>query len=314
MTDSTAAEMVGARAGTAGVTGGPEDDGLPSHARAAARTESGPTDSGRTEAVDGSPSALWSGDTGTLHEASRRVLLELLKGPYVSGAQNPGLWTALVADQATIRSRLHDLFLDLVLDEYDEFAFTRKVETHDLQVPSALRAERLTFLDTAMLLVLRQFLLTAPGEERVIVGQDEVYEQLSVYRDGDESTFLRNLNGSWGRMVSRLRVLHSAGEDRFQISPMVRFLIDEDRVRELTAVYRRIAGGEDPGGEAAGGEAAGGDAGGDVDERADHGHPSGRRQAAVLGTSGNGDGDDEADHDLGDGDTSETSSDQGERA
>ena len=45
---------------------------------------------------------------------------------------NPGLWAALVADQATIRSRLHDLFLDLVLDEYDEFAFTRKVETHEL--------------------------------------------------------------------------------------------------------------------------------------------------------------------------------------
>lgn len=293
MTDSAAAETVGAREGTAGVTGGPEDDGLPSPARAAARTEAGPIDSGRTDAVDGSPSALWSGDTGTLHEASRRVLLELLKGPYVSGAQNPGLWAALVADQATIRSRLHDLFLDLVLDEYDEFAFTRKVETHDLQVPSALRAERLTFLDTAMLLVLRQFLLAAPGEERVIVGQDEVYEQLSVYRDGDESTFQRNLNGSWGRMVNRLRVLHSAGEERFQISPMVRFLIDEDRVRELTAVYRRIAGGEDAaaGGDA-GGEAAGGDAGGAVDARADHG-------------LGNGDGDE---------DGSETSSDQGERA
>lgn len=194
------------------------------------------------ESVDAHPSALWQGDSGTLHEASRRVLLELLKGPYVSGAQNPGLWAALVADQETIRSRLHDLFLDLVLDEFDEFAFTRKVETHDLQVPSALRAERLTFLDTAMLLVLRQFLLAAPGEERVIIGQEEVYEQLSVYRDGDESTFLRNLNGSWGRMVNKLRVLHSAGEDRFQISPMVRFLVDEDRVRELAAVYRRIAG------------------------------------------------------------------------
>ena len=221
--------------------------------------------------AEGSPSALWQGDTGTLHEASRRVLLELLKGPYVSGAQNPGLWTALVADQETIRSRLHDLFLDLVLDEYDEFAFTRKVETHDLQVPSALRAERLTFLDTAMLLVLRQFLLTAPGEERVIVGQDEVYEQLSVYRDGDESTFQRNLNGSWGRMVNKLRVLHSAGEERFQISPMVRFLIDEDRVRELTAVYRRIAGGGDAGGDEGDGAGRGlGDGGeqGDGEEHA----------------------------------------------
>jgi hypothetical protein len=105
-------------------------------------------------------------------------------------------------------------------------------------------------------------------------------------------------------MVSRLRVLHSAGEDRFQISPMVRFLIDEDRVRELTAVYRRIAGGEDPAGsEYGGGEAAGGDAGGDGDREAGH---------------SDGGGDDQADHGLGDGDsdedTSETTSDQGERA
>lgn len=233
MSETTAAEAV---VGDAAVSPPHADGPVPGSADSGA---------GSAEAVEEDSSALWRGDTGTLQEASRRVLLELLKGPYVSGAQNPGLWAALVADQATIRSRLHDLFLDLVLDEYDEFAFTRKVETHDLQVPSALRAERLTFLDTAMLLVLRQFLLAAPGEERVIIGQDEVYEQLSVYRDGDESTFLRNLNGSWGRMINRLRVLHSAGEDRFQISPMVRFLIDEDRVRELTAVYRRIAGTDD---------------------------------------------------------------------
>lgn len=217
-----------------------------------------------TGSADPQPTVLWADDTGTLREASRRVLLELLKGPYVSGARNPGLWSALVADQATIRSRLHDLFLDLVLDEYDEFAFTRKVETHELQVPSALRSERLSFLDTAMLLVLRRLLLAAPGEDRVIIGQEDVYEQLSVYRDGDESTFLRNLNGSWGRMMNKLRVLHQAGEDRYQISPMVRFLVDEDRVRELTAVYRRIAEENSPGSDGMPDAAAGDDVSGDA--------------------------------------------------
>ncbi|WP_084500183.1 DUF4194 domain-containing protein [Brevibacterium album] len=184
---------------------------------------------------------LWRGDTGTLSEASRRVLLELLKGPYVSGTQSPGLWAALAADETQIRSRLHDLFLDLVLDPVDEFAFTRKVDTHEIQAPSALRSERLTFLDTAMLLVLRQLMLAAPGESRVIVGQDEVYDLLGVYRDGDEATFKRNLNGSWSRMINKLRILHTVDDDRAQISPMIRFLVDEDRVRELTEVYRRIA-------------------------------------------------------------------------
>jgi hypothetical protein len=194
--------------------------------------------------ADHNPSGLWSGDTGTLGERTRRVLLELLKGPYVSGVQSPQLWSALVADEGLVRSRLHDLFLDLVIDRVDEFAFTRKIVTDEIDAPAAVRSERLTFLDTAMLLVLRQLLLAAPGEKRVIVDREEVYERLAIYRTGDESTFQRNLNGAWSRMSNRLRVLHKAGEDRFEISPMVKFLIDEDRVRELIAVYERIAAGE----------------------------------------------------------------------
>lgn len=210
-----------------------------------------------TEESAHNPGALWFDDTGTLGERTRRVLLELLKGPYVSGAQSPQLWSALVADEGIVRSRLHDLFLELVIDKIDEFAFTRKVVTEEIDVPAAVRSERLTFLDTAMLLVLRQLLLAAPGERRVIVDREEVYERLAIYRTGDESTFQRNLNGAWNRMSNRLRVLHKAGEERFEISPMVKFLIDEDQVRELIDVYERVASGETTSGESATGEAKG---------------------------------------------------------
>lgn len=185
---------------------------------------------------------LWPGDTGTLHEQTGRALLEILKGPYLSGRQQPQLWAALRADEKAIRSRLHDLFLELVMDDVDEFAFARKVRSAAHDIPSALRTERLTFLDTVMLLVLRQLLLASGGEGRVIVGQDEVYERLAVYRSGDDdATYLRNLNGAWGRMMNRFRVLHSAGDDRVEISPMVKFMIDDEQVRALTSVYRTIA-------------------------------------------------------------------------
>ncbi|GGC43677.1 hypothetical protein GCM10010974_27550 [Brevibacterium sediminis] len=222
-----------------------DNDTAPAEVGAASAMES--TDS--ADDLSHNPSGLWSGDTGTLGERTRRVLLELLKGPYVSGTQAPQLWAALVADESLVRSRLHDLFLDLVIDRVDEFAFTRKIVTDEIDAPAAVRSERLTFLDTAMLLVLRQLLLAAPGEKRVIVDREEVYERLAIYRTGDESTFQRNLNGAWSRMSNRLRVLHKAGDDRFEISPMVKFLIDEDRVRELIAVYERIAAGETDTGE-----------------------------------------------------------------
>ncbi|RBP62550.1 uncharacterized protein DUF4194 [Brevibacterium sanguinis] len=217
--------------------------GDPSAGASVAGTSAASVVPGSAEETQG-PGGLWTGDTGVLGERTRRVLLELLKGPYVSGAQSPQLWSALVADEDLVRSRLHELFLDLVIDKVDEFAFTRKVLTEEIEVPAAVRSERLTFIDTAMLLVLRQLLLAAPGEKRVIIDREEVFERLEIYRRGDESTFLRNLNAAWTRMSNKLRVLHKAGEGRYEISPMVRFLVDEDRVRELTEVYRRIAVGE----------------------------------------------------------------------
>lgn len=184
---------------------------------------------------------LWDGDTGALHELSRRALLEILKGPYLSGRRRPQLWAALLADEAVIRSRLHDLFLDLVLDRDDEFAFTRKVRTTELEVPSAVRSESLTLVDSVMLLVLRQLLLSAPGMPRVIVGKDEVYERMLVYRTGDKATYQRTLNAAWGRMMNRFRVIHPVDDDRAEISPVVKFIVDGDLARTLTQQYRELA-------------------------------------------------------------------------
>lgn len=190
---------------------------------------------------------LWSGDTGTLGESSRRALLELLKGPYLSGRRKPLLWQALVADEDPIRSRLHELFLDLVIDHADEFAFTRKVSTEELQVPAALRSEALTFLDTAMLLVLRQQLLTAAGERRVVAGRTEVFEQLAVYRQGDESTWARRLNSSWTKMLNKFNVLHTVDEGRAEISPVLKIMVDHEQAQAFTELYRGLA---DPGADA----------------------------------------------------------------
>lgn len=207
---------------------------------------------------------LWIGDTGRLVEQSRRALLRLVQGPYLSAKQHPRLWIALLADRPEIESRLHELFLDLTVDEVDEFAFTRKARTGDFEAPSALRSVNLSYADTVMLLVLRQQLLATGGDARTIVGKDEIFEQLDVYRDTDESTFRRNLNSAWVRMSNQFRVIHSVGDDRVEVSPVVKFLIDEDRVRALTEVYHRLSAGHVTG---AGAEvAAGAEVDADMDD------------------------------------------------
>jgi hypothetical protein len=201
-----------------------------------------PTDSGpRT--------ALWNGDTGSLAENSRRALLELIKGPYLSGVKTPALWSALLGDESSIRSRLHELFLDVIIDRVGEFAFVRAVSTDEIAVPTTVRTRSLTFMDTAMLVVLRQMLLAGEGEGRVIVGQEEVFEQLWVYRtaDRDESDFTRRMNASWQTMKNTLRVIHQAGaDDRVEVSPVLRLIVDAEQIAAIGAEYRRLAAGEIP--------------------------------------------------------------------
>ena len=213
-------------------------DDMTTETETEARADFGPT-------TDGTPdTALWTGDTGVMGEQSRRALLELIKGPYLSGVKAPALWSALLADEASIRSRLHELFLELVVDRVGEFAFVRNVSTTELTVPSTVRSAALTFLDTAMLLVLRQMLLAGEAEGRVIVGQEDVFEQLQVYRtvDRDESDFNKRLNSTWLKMKNTLRVIHQAGaEDRAEISPVLRLIVDAEQIAAISGEYRRIA-------------------------------------------------------------------------
>lgn len=194
-------------------------------------------------------SGLWPGDTGTLPEATRRALLRLIRGPYLSGVREAKLWSVVLSDELVLSSRLADLFLELVIDREREFAFVRNAPWED--APRAVRSESLTFLDTAMLLILRQTLLSEDGTGRVIVGKEEVFEQLAVFRtpDRDEKDFASRLNSSWNKMQNKLRVLYALQDDRAEISPVVRLILDADRVRAIQAEYDRIsrAGGGEPG-------------------------------------------------------------------
>ena len=199
------------------------------------------TEQSTSDVVIDEHTGLWRGDAGDLPDRTRRVLLRLVRGPYLSGAREAQLWAVLLTDEAVIRSRLADLFLELVIDRDNEFAFVRNAPADD--APNAVRSESLTVLDTAMLLILRQTLLSEEGRGRVIVGQAEVFEQLAVFRapDRDEKDFASRVNSSWNKMQNKLRVLHAAGDDRAEISPVLRLLVDADQFRAITAEYQRIA-------------------------------------------------------------------------
>lgn len=158
---------------------------------------------GPDEAAD---QGLWPGDTGTLSFASRRALARLLTGPLVQAHRHPEIWAAVVSDEPAIRSRLADVFLDLVLDHDAGIAFTRQVDTGgQVDVPAVLRTETLSHMDTVLLLHLRSELSVAQPGERVIVDREDVAERIDVYRsvvDSDRSRYARKFDASWNRLKS----------------------------------------------------------------------------------------------------------------
>ena len=211
-------------------------------------SESGvPGPAGGEESV--SDVVLWDGDNGTLREPSRRVLVQLLRGPYLSASRHGNLWTALLSDEDAVRSSLADLFLDLVTDHAAQVAFVRNTSA-DVDAPKVMRTATLTFLDTALLLHLRQTLLQESGGRKTIVGADEVADQLQVYRGKDNADiagFSKRINSSWQKMVKYGLLAATSTEGRFEVSPVLRFVFGAEEIAAVQAEYRRLAAEVEPG-------------------------------------------------------------------
>ena len=77
-------------------------------------------------------------DRGLLEIDTRRVLVQLLLGPSVDARRQTKLWPVLLRDENVVRSRLNDMFLELVIDHEQQVAFTRQAVATDLDAPVLL--------------------------------------------------------------------------------------------------------------------------------------------------------------------------------
>ncbi|MCD8317093.1 MAG: DUF4194 domain-containing protein [Eggerthellaceae bacterium] len=188
------------------------------------------------ESNDNDATELWPGDAGTLTFESRRALLQLIKGPMITAEANKELWQALLMDQASIESRLADLFLVLVLDEDEGIAFVQNAPAVDRKIPKAVRNQPLTLSDTILVLSLRRELMIN-REGRVFVDKEETFSSLSQYRPLeklDEAGFRKRLERSWSKLEDEGMLLKAEGDERYEISPVLRLIFSTEEVKAVT--------------------------------------------------------------------------------
>ncbi|NIJ90962.1 hypothetical protein FHR49_003801 [Xanthomonas campestris] len=188
---------------------------------------------------------LFPGDTGQLPVEARRALCQLLSGPSVDAQRHGRLWPALLRSEAAIRSALAELFLELVLDREAGIAFTRQADTGELETPVLLRSSPLTFIDSVLLLHLRQQLADADARGvRAVVEDAELSDALAVYEKNlstDRAGFLRRVATAVQKMKDNHVLTRLRGDEaRYEVSPALKLLFSAEDVAALGQVYRQL--------------------------------------------------------------------------
>ena len=198
------------------------------------------------EKLKNTANSLFEGDMGELPSDTRRTLVQLLSGPSLDERRHSKLWSVLLRDENIIRRRLADLFLELVIDRDLQVAFTRQFDTGDLEDAKLLRRSQLTFIDSVLLLYLRQQLAQAASHgERAVVSKEEIVENLKVYEktgSTDKAGFDKRVHASIEKLkknniIQKIRV----NDDRFEVSPTLKLLFSAEEIQVLSKIYQRIA-------------------------------------------------------------------------
>lgn len=181
-------------------------------------------------------------DPGELDPGTRRVILKLLNGPYLRSEEHPKLWAALDRNEPTVRSRLADLYLELVIDRDAGVAFVRNLDVDD--APKVVRRQPLTLVDTVLVLYLRRCLLRAQtSQSRVFVGRDEIEDHLRGFLRND-TTDKKGQEDRIGRAIAKMAgnsvLLKAEADDRWEISPVLRLVFGPDEVAAVTADLERM--------------------------------------------------------------------------
>jgi hypothetical protein len=188
------------------------------------------------------PAALFAGDAGTLDADVRRVLVQLLRRKFLLAEKNPAQWHTLLENQQIIESRMHDLFVRLVVDHDRGVAYKQQVRSVELDVPILLKDDPYNRAETLVLVHLRTVFQRerGTGETSARVDIEELEQTVLTYFDPHDHNLARRQqevrNAVQRLLTEGLLAEESAG--RYRITPMVEVVLSTEKLAELNQWLR----------------------------------------------------------------------------
>jgi hypothetical protein len=187
--------------------------------------------------MEDDPAELFAGDAGTLDADVRRVLVQLLRRKFLLAEKYPAQWRTLLENQQIIESRMHDLFVRLVVDHDRGVAYKQQVRSAELDVPVLLKDDPYNRAETLVLVHLRTVHQRerGTGETSARVDIEELEQTVLTYFDPNDHNVARGqqeVRTAVQRLVTEgLLTEESAG--RYRITPLVEVVLSTEKLTEL---------------------------------------------------------------------------------
>lgn len=222
------------------------------------RTVDDLVDLDETAALDDQHEELFDGDLGTLDLPVRNTLVTILRTRYLSHETHPREWDTLMAERGTLLSRLHDLLIDLHIDENTRTAFKIQARTDadgrtedDEEGEALLRTQPWTVLQAALLIGLRERYHAERGvayDLPVLIEWDDLMTLGTAYvpeEHRDEKLAATRVRTAIEALV-KARILRKvyAVDGTYRISPVIESLLPVDVIRHLSAQWQAQAAGD----------------------------------------------------------------------
>jgi uncharacterized protein DUF4194 len=192
--------------------------------------------------MEDDPAELFAGDAGTLDADVRRVLVQLLRRKFLLAEKYPAQWRTLLENQQIIESRLHDLFVRLVVDHDRGVAYKQQVRSAELDVPILLKDDPYNRAEALVLVHLRTVFQRerGTGETSARVDIEELEQTVLTYFDPDDHNLARGQNEvrTAVHRLTREGLLTEESTDRYRITPLIEIVLSTEKLTELSRWLR----------------------------------------------------------------------------
>ena len=170
------------------------------------------------------------------------MLVRLLRRKFLLADKNPAQWRTLLENQQIVESRLHDLFVRLVVDHDRGVAYKQQVRSAELDVPILLKDDPYTRAETLVLVHLRTVFQRerSTGGSSARVDIEELEQTVLTYfapDDHNEARGQREVRNAVERLVSE-GLLAEESTGRYRITPLVEVVLSTEKLAELAQWLR----------------------------------------------------------------------------